>query len=62
MTPAQKRAQDKYDKANTVQFRMKLNLKTDADILNKLSSVPNKQGYVKALIRSDIESTDAPIK
>lgn len=56
MTPAQKKAQAKYDKGNTTQFRMKLNLKTDADILLKLASVPNKQGYVKALIRADIEN------
>jgi len=33
---------------------MKLNIRTDADILKKLDSVMNKQGYVKALIRKDI--------
>lgn len=48
-------SQQKYDKANTTQIRMKLNLKTDADILEKLESVGNKQGYIKALIRADIE-------
>ena len=58
MTPAQKKAQDKYNKANTTQFRMKLNNKTDADIIAKLSSVPNKQGYLKALIREDIARSD----
>ena len=47
-------SQQKYDKANTTQIRMKLNLKTDADILEKLESVGNKQGYIKALIREDI--------
>ena len=47
--------QQKYDKANTTQIRMKLNLKTDADILAKLESVGNKHGYIKALIRADIE-------
>lgn len=30
---AQKRARDKYDRANTVQVKMKLNINTDADIL-----------------------------
>lgn len=54
MTPAQKRAQDKYNKTHTTQFRMKLNLKTDKDILDRLASVPNKQGYIKALIREDM--------
>ena len=47
-------SQQKYDKTNTTQIRMKLNLKTDADILEKLESVGNKQGYIKALIRADI--------
>ena len=52
---AQKRAQAKYDAANTKQVRLKLNIKTDADILEKLESVPNKQGYIKELIRADIK-------
>lgn len=47
-------AQQRYDKKNTVQIKMKLNRKTDADILEKLESVPNKQGYIKSLIRKDI--------
>jgi len=55
VSEAQSKAQVKYDKANTTQIRMKLNLKTDADILAKLESVGNKQGYIKALIRADIE-------
>lgn len=53
-TEAQKRARLKYEAANTVQFKMKLNKKTDADILAKLDSVGNKQGYIKELIREDI--------
>lgn len=51
---SQKRATEKYDKANTKQIMMKLNKGTDADILEKLASVPNIQGYIKALIRADI--------
>lgn len=47
-------AQQRYDKKNTVQIKMKLNKKTDEDILKKLDSVPNKQGYIKNLIRQDI--------
>lgn len=34
---------------------MKLNTKTDADILARLAQEPNKQGYIKRLIRADIE-------
>lgn len=51
---AQLRAQAKYDKDNTVQVKIKLNKKTDADIIKRLSEVDNKQGYLKELIRLDI--------
>lgn len=54
ITEAQRRAQDKYDGKNTVQVHLKLNLYTDKDILDRLNSVPNKQGYIKDLIRRDI--------
>lgn len=45
---------EEYDKANTIQIKLKLNIRTDKDILNKLSSVPSKQGYIKQLIRADM--------
>lgn len=48
------KAQERYDRKNTVQVKMKLNRKTDKDILEKLGSVPNKQGYIKELIRRDL--------
>ena len=48
-------AKRKWDAENTTQIRLKLNKKTDADILEKLDSVPNKQGYIKELIRSDMQ-------
>ena len=44
--------QDRYDKANTKKITMKLNVKTDADILNWLQEQPNKQGAIKELIRN----------
>ena len=52
---AQLRAQAKYDKDNTVQIKLKLNRKTDKDIIDWLTDESNKQGYIKALIRADIE-------
>ncbi|MBR3330644.1 MAG: hypothetical protein IKG25_05425 [Mogibacterium sp.] len=52
---SQKRATAKYDKAHTVQKTFKFNLETDADILEKFDSLDNVQGYIKALIRADIE-------
>ena len=49
-------AQDRYDRTNTKQFKMKLNLKTDADIIDWLSKQENKQGAIKALIRKQINA------
>ena len=39
---------------NTVVKTLKLNKNTDSDILEKLESVDNVQGYLKELIRRDI--------
>lgn len=52
------RAIAKYDAANTKRFGLKLNIVTDADIIERLEQVSKmdggKQGYIKALIRADI--------
>ena len=56
-TEAQKRAQKRYDEASKGKWRMihlKLNKETDADIIQKLESSENIQGYIKSLIRADI--------
>lgn len=55
MTPAQKRAKAKYDKENTVQVGIKLNIRTDQDIIEAIKSSGNKQGYLKRLVREDIQ-------
>lgn len=55
-TEAQLRANAKYDSRNTKQIKLKLNLSTDADILQRLEASGNVQGYIKALIRADIEA------
>ena len=52
---AQSKRQNKYDQANTARVYIKLNLKTDADILAKLDTVESRQGYIKKLIRDDLE-------
>lgn len=46
--------QSKYDAANCRNYHLKLVIKTDSDIINKLSTVPSIQGYIKTLIRQDI--------
>ena len=48
---AQLRAQAKYDKDNTVQIKLKLNKRTDKDIIDYLSRQENKQGFIKTIIR-----------
>lgn len=53
-TEAKKRANAKYDAANTKQIALKLNTKTDADILQRLKETGNAQGYIKRLIREDM--------
>ena len=54
-TEAMKKAKAKYDKANTKQIMLKLNLKSDKDILDQLQRMENKQGYIKDLIRKDLQ-------
>lgn len=44
----------KFDRENTRQLRVKLNKKTDADILLHIDKQSNIQGYIKQLIRADI--------
>lgn len=62
MTEAQKRAQKKYDDANRARWRLihlKLNKETDADIIEKLESEGSMNGYIKSLIRKDIEESQS---
>lgn len=54
-TEAQLKAGYKYDAENTRQVHLKLNRRTDKDVLEKLDSVPSKQGYIKELIRADLK-------
>lgn len=44
-----------WDGANTKQIKIKLNIRTDADILDHLEKTENVQGYLKALIREDMK-------
>lgn len=52
-------AQSRYDDYNTTQVKLKLNYKTDADVIrwinvHKTSRDSSVQGAIKALIRADI--------
>ncbi len=52
---ARNKAQAKYNKANTTQITLRLNRNTEADIIEHLQAQKNKQGYLKALIRADMQ-------
>ena len=45
----------KYDAENTTRIALKLNLVTDADIIEFLKKSGNKQGTIKQLIREEIK-------
>lgn len=49
-----RRAVNKYNATHTKQVILRLNLKTDADILAHLAQQASVQGYIKELIRQDI--------
>ena len=53
--PPESLAHYKWTRANTTYIGLKFNNKKDADIIEHLNKQKNKQGYIKALIRSDIE-------
>lgn len=58
ISKAQLKAQEKYRKNNTRNVTLQLNKNTDKDILKKLDEVPSKMGYIKELIRKDINKQD----
>ena len=52
-----KAAQERYDKQNTVFVGLKLNKKTDADIIALLEKSDNKQGTIKNILKNFIKNT-----
>ena len=47
-------AQLKYGREKTRRYTISAMTNTEQDIIQKLDSVENKNGYIKALIRADI--------
>ena len=47
-----------YKKKNTIRIAFNLSLIHDADIIDFLKSKNNKQGYLKELIRADMEKSE----
>lgn len=54
-SPAKLRAIAKYDAKTAAYFSLKMNRNTDSDIIEWLASKSNKQGYLKDLIRADMD-------
>lgn len=52
---AHKKAAIKYAVKNTTRVHIALNNTTDKDIIDHLETVGNKQGYIKELIRKDMQ-------
>lgn len=48
---AQIEAVARYDKQNTISLHIKLNKRTDADLIHALETVEIKQGLIKQLLR-----------
>jgi hypothetical protein len=49
------KTQERSDAKNCRRFVLKLTRSTDADIIALLENKENKQGYIKTLIRRDLE-------
>lgn len=54
MTEKKLSPQARFERDKCTRVAIKLVNSTDADIIAHLESLPNKQGYIKALIRADI--------
>ena len=52
------KASAKYDAENTKRIYLKLNTKTDADIIGWLSTKGNTQGYIKDIVRRDMNMSE----
>ena len=53
------KSQNEWNKKNTTMVAIKLNHNTDSDIIEQLEKQPSKMGYIKQLIRDDIQKHKA---
>lgn len=52
---SQRLAANRWERENTKTFTVKMYLKTDQDLLKHLEKQPNRNAYIKGLIRADIQ-------
>ena len=55
MSKEKETPQERFAKKFKKQYSLPCFKSTEMDIIEKLESVPNKAGYIKSLIRKDIE-------
>ena len=55
VSAAKLRATKKYEKANIRQILLKFHKTHEAEIIEKLDSVPSKNNYIRQLILHDLE-------
>lgn len=55
---ARSKAATKYNEISTVAVTVRLNVKTDADIITALESVTNKNALIKSLLRQAIADSE----
>lgn len=55
MSDARSRANAKFNKLHTTMFGIRLHNRNDKDIIDHLRAQENKQGYIKKLIRADMQ-------
>lgn len=52
VSESQKKAQERYDAENTFRMTVKLNRKTDAEIISLLENAASKQGVIREALRA----------
>lgn len=57
MSERKQTPQDRYAAKYKKQYSLPCFTTTEQDIIDKLESMPNKAGYIKRLIRADIEAS-----
>ena len=55
---AQSKAATAYNKRSSIAFTVRLNMKTDADIITALESVTNRNALIKSLLRQAIAESE----
>lgn len=55
MTDRKITPQERYHKTSTINVNIRLMKNTEQDIIDHLAAQPNKAGYIKSLIRADME-------